>query len=78
MGQSMQEGTKENLWKIAFKKFEGIWSVKFSKGCLPQSLLSPLMNTLPHMIVFGLHVLTILLGSTFYGNPSINQLSNLD
>ena len=26
MGQSVQEWTKENLWKTAFKKFEVIWS----------------------------------------------------
>ena len=26
MGQSIQEWTKYNLWKTAFKKFEGIWS----------------------------------------------------
>ena len=25
MGQSIQEWTKRNLWKKAFKKFEGIW-----------------------------------------------------
>ena len=26
MGLSIQEWTKENLWKTAFKKFEGTWS----------------------------------------------------
>ena len=26
MGQSIQEWTKKNLWKTAFKKFEVIWS----------------------------------------------------
>ena len=26
MGQNIQEWTKQNLWKTAFKKFEGIWS----------------------------------------------------
>ena len=26
MRQSIQEWTKKNLWKVAFKKFEGIWS----------------------------------------------------
>ena len=25
MGQSIQEWTKENLWKTAFQKFEVIW-----------------------------------------------------
>ena len=38
--------------KTAFKKFERIsrpHPFKFSKGCLPQNLLSPLLNTLSHM-----------------------------
>ena len=26
MGQSIQEWTKLILWKIAFEKFQGIWS----------------------------------------------------
>ena len=26
MEQSIQEWTKQNLWKTAFKKFEGKWS----------------------------------------------------
>ena len=26
MGQSFQEWTKQNLWKTAFKRFEGVWS----------------------------------------------------
>ena len=26
LGQSIQEWTKWDLWKTAFKKFEGIWS----------------------------------------------------
>ena len=26
VGQGIQEWTKKNLWKTAFKKFEGIWS----------------------------------------------------
>ena len=41
----------------AFKKCEQIWSVclnrpytfKFFKGCLPQNLLSPLLNALSHL-----------------------------
>ena len=38
------------------KKFEGIWSAadqifKFLKGCLPQLLLGPLLNTLSHMFL---------------------------
>ena len=28
MRQSIQEWTKQNLWKIAFKKFDEIWSTK--------------------------------------------------
>ena len=28
MGQSIQEWAKSNLWKTAFKKFEGIWSAE--------------------------------------------------
>ena len=42
--------------KIAFKKFEGIWSalgslypLNFFKGCLPKILLGPLLNTLTHL-----------------------------
>ena len=56
MGQSIQEWTKKNLWKIAFKKFERVWSVsgrpypfKFFEACLPQILLGPLLNTLSHI-----------------------------
>ena len=26
MGQSIQKWAKENLWKTAFKKFEGVWA----------------------------------------------------
>ena len=29
MGQSIQEWTKKNLWKTAFKKFERIWSASY-------------------------------------------------
>ena len=44
------------MWNTACRKFEGIivWyvllkdSYKFFKGCLPQILLSPLLNTLFH------------------------------
>ena len=49
---------KVNFWKTAFKKFEGAWSalskphpLKFFKGCLPQSLLGPFLNTLSHLMV---------------------------
>ena len=51
MGQGIQEWTKQNLWKTAFKKLEVIWSgFKFFKGCLPQILLSRFLNTLTHII----------------------------
>ena len=33
MGQSIQEWTKYNLWKTAFKKFEVIWSA----GIIPST-----------------------------------------
>ena len=41
MGQSIQEWTKLNFWKTAFKKF---------KGCLSQILFGPFLNTLSDMI----------------------------
>ena len=42
MGQSIQEWTKENLWKTAFSR---PYPIKFFKGCLPQILLGPFLNT---------------------------------
>ena len=30
-GKSIQEWTKENLWKTTFKKFEGMYMVCFSQ-----------------------------------------------
>ena len=52
MEQIIQEWTKQNLWKTAFKKSEGLWSalsrpypIKCFKECLPQILLGPLLNT---------------------------------
>ena len=41
MGLSIQEWTKENMWKTAFVKFEEV-----CKGCLPQILLGPFLNIL--------------------------------
>ena len=40
------------MWKTAFKKLEGFlpYPFKFFKGCLPQILFGPFLNTLPHMI----------------------------
>ena len=45
------------MWKTTFKKIEVIWSVhrpyhfKFHKGCLPQILLGPFLNTLFQMFL---------------------------
>ena len=53
MGESIQEWTKQNLWKAAFKSFGGVWSalgrpypLKFFKDCLPQIWLGSFLNTL--------------------------------
>ena len=53
MGESIQEWTKQNLLKAAFKSFEGLWSalgrsypLKFFKDCLPQIWLGSFLNTL--------------------------------
>ena len=46
MGQAIQEWTKYNLWKAAFKKLGRQYRFKFFKDCLPQMLLGPLLNTL--------------------------------
>ena len=49
MGQNIQEWTRQNLWKTAFKKFEGItrpYPLKIFKGCLPQILQDLFLNTL--------------------------------
>ena len=61
MEQSIQEWTKQNLWKTAFKQFEEIWSTwsrpypfKYFEGCLPQILLGPVLNTLSHTIMIWL------------------------
>ena len=42
MGESIQEWTRKNLWKTAFKNFEGVWPA------LDRSFGS-FFNTLPHM-----------------------------
>ena len=46
------------MWKTAFKKFKGVWSAlgrtypfKYFKGCLPQFLLGPFLNTLSQQIL---------------------------
>ena len=57
MGQSIQEWTKWNLRKTAFKKFEMTWSAlsrlynfKFFKGCLAQMSLGRFLNTLSKIL----------------------------
>ena len=48
------------MWKAAFKKFQGMvclsrpYPLKYLKDCLPQNLLSPLLNTLSHLIFSNL------------------------
>ena len=42
MRQSIQEWTKENLWKVPLGS---PYYFKFFKGCLPQILLGPILNT---------------------------------
>ena len=56
MRQSIQEWTKIILWRIAFKKFEGLcftlgrpYRFKFAKGCLPGILIGQLFNTLSNI-----------------------------
>ena len=52
MGQSIQDLWKtvfKNLWKTAFNRLSIPFPFKFFKGCLPQILLSPLLNTLSQM-----------------------------
>ena len=44
MCQDIQDWTKSNLWKTAFKKFE-------VKDYLLQILLSPVLNTLTHISI---------------------------
>ena len=58
MRQSIQEWTKSNLWKTAFKKFERYmvcfnrhYPFKVHKGSLPQILRGPFLNTLSQMIL---------------------------
>ena len=40
------------MWKTAFKKLKGYGLFEaFFKGCLPQILLGPFLNTMSHMIL---------------------------
>ena len=53
-----------NLWKTAFKKFDGVWSAlgepylfKFFIGCLAQILLDPFLNALTQIaFIFKLNM----------------------
>ena len=52
MGQSIQDLWKtvfKNLCKTAFNRLSIPFPFKFFKGCLPQILLGPLLNTLSQM-----------------------------
>ena len=61
LSQIIQEWTKQNLWKRAFKKFDGVYglskedhiSSNFLKGCLPQILLSSSLNTLSYLLLLS-------------------------
>ena len=58
MGQSIQEWTKQNLWKTAFKNLKEYalgrpYTFKFFEGCLSQILLGPFLNTLSQMLVWN-------------------------
>ena len=60
LGQRIKDWTKKNLWKTAFRRFEGIWPslinvmisvwwsrpypINFFKACLPQILLGPILR----------------------------------
>ena len=45
------------MWKTAFKIFwrDKAYPLKFFKGCLPQILLDPLLNTLPQLLLLLAH-----------------------
>ena len=45
MGKSIQEWIKRNLWNTA--KADHITSKSF-KGCIPQNVFDPFLNTLSH------------------------------
>ena len=47
MRQRIQEWTKQNLWKIAFKKFEGIWSFPIAGKCAPEKLQMRTLRVVP-------------------------------
>ena len=47
MGQSIQEWTKQNLWKKAFKKFEVIWSTDKTASQSNEKYMSALKHQHP-------------------------------
>ena len=66
MEQSIEEWTKQNLWKTTFKKFEGKWS-NFLKAMFHKILLGPFFNTFSYIwravfakIINGFYQLSIL------------------
>ena len=65
LGKSIQEWTKQILWKTAFKIFQGIWSAS-AKFCLPQNLLSPLLNTLSEITMALLRTIQYIFKSVRY------------
>ena len=50
-GKVFKNGPKKNLWKIAFRCLNKPYPSKCFKGCLPQILLDPFVNTLPHLLL---------------------------
>ena len=79
LGQSIQECTKWNLWKTAFKTLKNLkWygllqqnHFKFFKGCLPQISLGPLLRLSSTNLIwsileyFVLYILCTLSVTTF-------------
>ena len=41
------------MWKTAFKNLSRPYPRKIFKGCLPQNLLSPLLNTFSYILIFS-------------------------
>ena len=60
IGQSIEEWTKWNLWKTAFKTacLSKRYHFKFFKGYLPQISLGPFFNTLSHVLGLVVWVLS--------------------
>ena len=58
MDKGIQEWTKSNFWKAAFKKFEVI--LQIFRGCLSQIFLGLFLNTLTQMMLTGTGRLEVL------------------